>query len=300
MRAYRLPDEAHIGHVVLQVKDLERALGFYADLLGFRRVGGENGTAILSASGGRPYHLLLSERSDAKPKPPHTVGLYHVAIRLPDRWGLARVFRRLLDHDWPFRGSSDHKVSEALYLSDPDGNGLELYSDRPRELWPRQDDQIVMTTDPLDTENLLAEVADDESWWDGIHPETDIGHIHLHASDLGRAEEFYHGLLGLDVTQRDYPGALFLSAGGYHHHLGLNVWAGAGAPAPSPDAVGLLSFALNLPREEAWQQLKGRVQVSEDKAPLGWEGREHSFLVRDPDGNGVEILLERSTLDSEE
>ena len=294
MSYYRLPIDAHIAHVNLQVKDLERALNFYADLLGFREVRQEKDTAILSATGGRPYHLLLTGRPDAITKPPHTVGLYHVAFRLPDRRELGRVFKRLIDHDWPFRGFSDHKVSEALYLSDPDGNGLELYCDRPRDLWPRNNDQIAMTTDPLDTESLLAEVGDDESQWDGVPLGSDIGHVHLQVSDLGQAEEFYNGLLGLDVTQRDYPGALFLAAGGYHHHLGLNIWAGSGAHPPPPEAVGLLSFALNIPDEETWNPLRSRVQAAQELSG-DQKHSESRVLLRDPDHNGVELTFETIT-----
>ncbi|MBI4530466.1 MAG: VOC family protein [Candidatus Latescibacteria bacterium] len=291
MGTFRLPAEAHIHHIHLQVSNLKQALAFYANLLGFREVGRGGVTTILSATGRLPSHILLTEHPGAQPKPPHTTGLYHVAIRFPNRRELARVFRRLLDHNWSFHGFSDHKVSEALYLSDPDGNGLELYTDRPRDQWPWHDDQIAMTTDPLDPDSLLQEAAEDTDLWTGIHLGTDIGHVHLQVSDLTQAEAFYHGLLGLDVTQRNYPGALFLSAGGYHHHLGLNIWAGHGASPPPPDAVGLLSFALRIPDRETYQTLQTRIQAA--GIPVeDWRSDEHtvSILVRDPDRNGVELL----------
>jgi catechol 2,3-dioxygenase len=226
-----------------------------------------------------------------------TTGLYHVAIRYPGRQVLAQAFQRLVAHRWPFQGFSDHGVSEALYLADPDGNGLELYVDRAREHWAYRDGQIAMTTEPLDVEGLLAKARTDPATWTGLHPETDIGHVHLHVSDLAEAEAFYHGLLGLDVTQRGYPGALFLSAGGYHHHLGINTWAGVGAPPPPPDAVGLICFSLYVPDQISWQGLLDRVQ----EAGMQVEGGEHDnqmgiVRIQDPDRNNVALATSRANL----
>jgi catechol 2,3-dioxygenase len=295
MNDFRMPADTHIGRVHLRVSDLERALAFYRELLGFRRAGEQDGTVFLSAGGKAPAQLLLTEEPGARRKPRGTTGLYHVAIRFPDRRALAQTFRRLVEQRWPFQGFADHLVSEALYLADPDANGLELYVDRPREQWRRRNGQIEMATDPLDVEALLAEATGDATAGMAAHPATDIGHVHLQVSDLARAEAFYSGLLGLDVTQRGYPGALFLSAGGYHHHLGLNVWAGPGAPPPPPDAVGLISFALTLPDGDAWRALQERIRVSgletEDRR---YQGHAASALLRDPDGNGVELLLEKT------
>lgn len=294
MSEFRMPNQTHISHVHLQVSSLERALAFYRDLLGFRQASQNGATAMLSATGKPPYHIVLTERPGVRPKPPRTTGLYHIAIRFPTRRALARAFRQLAAHDWPFQGAADHLVSEALYLADPDGNGLELYVDRPRDRWPQQNGQIAMATDPLDVKGLLAEAAGDPTPWTGVHPETDIGHVHLQVSDLARAEAFYRDLLGLDVTQRGYPGALFLSAGGYHHHVGVNVWAGRGAPPPPPDAVGLLSFALQLPDEQAWRLLHRRLHESGVEAKeLRDEEYAMGVLIQDPAGNGVELLVER-------
>ncbi len=289
MDSFRLPPGTHIGHVRLKVADLERSLVFYRDVLGFRPGSGQ-GLVALSATGKTPYHILLSEVPGARPKPPRTTGLYHVAIRFPGREALAQTLRRLLDREWPLQGVADHGVSEAIYLADPDGNGLELYADRPRSQWRVQNGQVAMATDPLDVQDLLAQAGERSE--PGLAPGTDIGHVHLHVSDLARAEAFYHGLLGLDVTQRGYPGALFLSAGGYHHHVGLNTWAGVGASAPPPDAVGLESFALVLPEPETWRDLFARladagIAVSEGQG----YGYASSARVSDPDGNGVELLV---------
>ncbi len=188
------------------------------------------------------------------------------------------------------QGGADHGVSEALYLADPDGNGLELYRDRPRSEWRWSDGQVAMVTDPLDAAGLLGTISPAEGW-PGLDPRTVIGHVHLHVSDLARAETFYHGLLGLDVTQRSYPGALFLAAGGYHHHLGVNIWAGRGAPPPPEDAVGLIAFAVDVPDDDVWHQIINRAReacldVQEQQETDSRVGA----LIQDPDHNGVVIL----------
>ena len=285
-----LPPGTRLGRVHLQVSDLKRALGFYADLVGFRVVHVDGPTAALSASGDLPACILLTEVSGARPRPPHTTGLFHVAVRLPDRRQLARLLQRLLDCGTTLQGMSDHTVSEALYLADPDRNGLELYCDRPREQWPWRGEYVAMTTDPLDRDSLLAAAADDAEPWDGIHPDTDIGHIHLQVSGLELAEDFYSGLIGLDVTQRDYPGALFLAAGGYHHHVAANIWHSVGAAPPPPDAVGLKSFSLRIPdaaaAEAACQRLReaGVTAVEREDAESG-----RIAVIRDPDQVEVEL-----------
>jgi catechol 2,3-dioxygenase len=291
-QAFRLPQETRVGHVHLRVKELKAALGFYEDLLGFRQAATRDGTLALSPTGQWPYLVLLTELPGAQPQPPGTTGLYHVAIRYPTRKALARTFQRLIAAKWPFQGFADHLVSEALYLADPDGNGLELYVDRPRALWKRQGGQIEMGTEPLDVENLLQEAAQGAEPWTGADPRTEVGHVHLKVSNLERAEAFYHGLLGLDVTQRGYPGALFLSAGGYHHHIAVNVWSSRNGPAPPLDSVGLVSLALNLPGEGVRDALQTRLAaagIGLGASPEYPSGK--SVLVQDPDGNGIELVV---------
>jgi catechol 2,3-dioxygenase len=268
----RLPDSAHIGGAHLRVSDLNRALGFYRDVLGFTVTKQDEAHASLAASPDEAPILTLTQHPGATRKPQHSIGLYHVAILMPDRAALSRILRRLLASGYPLGGASDHLVSEALYLSDPDGNGLEIYRDRPRAEWRWNGDKVAMATDPLDAEGLLAESNSDS----GVVPGTIIGHVHLHVSDLKRAEDFYSGLLGFDVMQRDYPGALFVAAGGYHHHLGLNTWAGR-MPAPA-SAVGLEDFTVIIPGEAAWQQAVERTgaAIEGDRA-----------VATDPDGNRV-------------
>ena len=292
MKNFRLSNDVHIGYVHLQIADLKRSLHFYEILVGMKKVSEAGGTALLSASGREPFHMLLTERRDARPKPPHSTGLYHIAIRFPSRRELARAFRRLYESGASFHGFSDHLVSEAIYLADPDENGVELYVDRPRDTWVLQNSQVQMATLPLDMDNLLGELKDDESKTGSADPLTDIGHVHLHVSDLQKAESFYHSLLGFDVTQRSYPGALFLSAGGYHHHIGVNVWAGKGAPPPPADAVGLLGFGVVVPGREEFEVLKNRFEENS----IQFEANQHDIIhrdvlkVKDPDGMSVEFV----------
>lgn len=287
MGAGALPADTHVRSVALRVADMRRALDFYVDLVGFRPLSQGDNTATLSATGAPPAHIGLTAVPDVRPKPANTTGLFHVAIRLPTRRALARLFRRLLAHRWPFHGASDHGVSEALYLADPDGNGLELYTDRPHERWPYDDDgQLAMTTQALDTKSLLRLTADDEIPWSGIDSGTDVGHVHLQVSDLEQAERFYAGILGLDVTQRSYPGARFFAAGGYHHHVGTNVWNSLGAPAAPSDTADLDRFVLCIPDEAAWRSVAQRAST----AGVPTERLQDGVLrLRDPDGITIDV-----------
>jgi catechol 2,3-dioxygenase len=239
-----LPGDAHIGQVGLAVASLDRSIAFYRDVLGFRASTREGATASLSA-GGRIL-VELFETPHAIPKPRRTAGLYHVAILVPSRDALGRSLRRLAAMHWPLTGASDHLVSEALYLDDPDGLGIEIYRDRPRYEWPRRDGQVVMATDPLDLQGVHDEPGADAAWT-GLDAGTVIGHVHLHVPHLDSAEAFYCGRIGFEPMVRGYPGALFVAAGGYHHHLGLNTWTGIGAPPPPEQAVGLRSFTIESP-----------------------------------------------------
>ncbi|MGA9407483.1 MAG: VOC family protein [Bacteroidota bacterium] len=291
MNDFRLPDQTHIGYVHLQVSNLERSLGFYETLVGMKRAIDAGSTVVLSASGKSPYHILLTEYPGARPKPARSTGLYHVAIRFPNRRELAKVFRRLYLNNTSFQGFSDHLVSEAIYLADPDGNGVELYADRPRAEWKMEEDQVQMATLPLDMQSLLGELTEGDA--DIIDSNTDIGHVHLHVSDLHAADEFYHRLLGFDVTQRSYPGALFLSAGGYHHHIGVNTWAGRGVPSPPSDSAGLLSFGIYVPDQQAMQNIAQRLE----EYGAGFEIQQHDVLhheilrVKSPDNMSIEFFI---------
>ncbi len=291
MTTFRAPDQTQIGHVHLRVSDSERAMEFYHGLIGLQEVSRDENRIYLSATGQPPFHVILTELQGARPKPPRTRGLFHNAIRFPDREALSRALHRLIEHRYPLGGFSDHKVSEAIYLGDPDGNGVELYADRPREVWPRMGEEIAMVTDPLDLDDLLAQAVDGGKLGEPVHPGTDIGHVHLHVSDLAKGEAFYHGVLGFDITQRTYVGALFLSAGGYHHHIGLNIWAGQGAPAPPADAVGLISFSVQLPDSASLQALVEHVEAAGVPSEGNIDyGHLAGVLLHDFDGNRVELL----------
>jgi catechol 2,3-dioxygenase len=245
-------DSQTIGRVALTVRDLAAVRDFYERVVGLSVLEAEDGRAVLGA--GELSLVELIEDRDAPPRPARTTGLFHLAVLVPDRVELARSLRRLVEARWPLQGASDHLVSEALYLADPEGNGIEIYRDRPREDWRRDGDEIAMATLPLDLNDVLAELALDTGTGDtdlGAPSGTRIGHVHLNVADIPDGERFYSGQLGLDVTARSYPGALFLSAGGYHHHVGLNTWRGEGAPSPPPGALGLRWFELTPPAATA-------------------------------------------------
>jgi catechol 2,3-dioxygenase len=238
-----LPNSAHIGRVSLTISDLDRSVAFYRDVLGFDELRREGRSSHLAAPSGAVI-IELHELTAAVPKPRRSTGLYHFAILVPSRAALGRSLRRLVDERWPLTGASDHLVSEALYLNDPDGLGIEIYRDRPREVWPHVNGQVAMATDPLD---LHALVEDADGVWSGLEAGTVMGHVHLHVPHLDAAEAFYCGRVGFEATQRSYPGALFVAAGGYHHHVGLNTWTGIGAPPPPDNAVGLRAFTVESP-----------------------------------------------------
>lgn len=233
-----LPADAHIGQVSLTVRNLEQSIGFYRDVLGF-----ESTPDGLRPPGGRVL-IELHEQADAIPKPRRSTGLYHFAILVPSRAALGRSLRRLAEKRWPISGAADHLVSEAIYLSDPDGLGIEIYRDRPRETWRTQaTGELAMGTDPLDLQSVHDEPGA-ESPWRGLEAGTVMGHVHLHVSHLDTAEALYCERIGFEPVVRGYRGALFVAAGGYHHHLGLNTWVGTGAPPPPANAVGLRSFTI--------------------------------------------------------
>ena len=282
--------DSRIGSVHLRVSSLQRALGFYRDILGFEVIAMHGGDARLAAAANRPAQLILSEFGSSKPRPAGTTGLFHVAFRHTHRKDLARAFLHLHKANYPLQGSADHGVSEALYLADPDGNGIELYMDRPAEDWPVVNGQVAMTTEPLDIDDLLSEVHTGKRRDDTLRPPTHIGHIHLQISDLMRSEKFYHEILGFEVTQRSFPGALFLSLDGYHHHIGLNTWAGRGAPAPPGDSLGLDSFSILFSDQRAIERISRQHLWNVDRNHDPWVNGNERLTVLDPDG--FTIVLE--------
>ena len=268
------------GTVRLVVRDLDRSLRYYQERIGLRLLRNEDGTAALGAN--ESELLTLVEQPDALPVQRGHTGLYHFALLTPDRVALSRMLNHLIATQTPIDGASDHGVSEALYLSDPDGHGIEIYRDRPQREWPFVKGSLGMTTDPLDVRGLAA--ADrTHAPWEGIDPRTVMGHIHLHVADLAAAERFYVDLLGLDLMQRFGGQAAFVSAGGYHHHLGLNTWAGIGAPPPPKSAARLLDFQLIVPDSTILMRIIEQLQffgLEVNTTADGWS-------VLDPSGSRI-------------
>ena len=243
-QGYRLPDATRLGAVRLQVSDLARSLAFYEQTLGLRVVDRTDTRASLAPHGDARAIVELDERRGVKPAGHGLLGLYHFAILLPDRAALGRFVRHLADIG--FRaGGSDHLVSEAFYLTDPDGLGIEIYADRPRETWQRIGRELMISTDTVDVAGLVAAAGDTP--WTGMPVGTTIGHVHLHVGNLAQGAAFFSEALGFDRMTWRYPGALFLGAGGYHHHLGTNEWAGSGARPPAEEDARLLEWTIEVP-----------------------------------------------------
>jgi catechol 2,3-dioxygenase len=278
----RIDPATAIGAVRLTVRDLARSRQFYEQALGLVSdpAGGE--TLALGPPGGELLVELLGDPS-AQALDRNATGLYHQAILFPTRRDLAFALARLSQAGVQLDGASDHRVSEALYLSDPDGNGIELYCDRPRDEWPYEHGELAMATLPLDIDGLVAELSDAGELQRQVPPGTKMGHVHLQVADIDPSEEFYSGVLGFDVVVRTYPGALFVSAGGYHHHIGMNTWQSAGASPPPPGAVGLRSFEVVVPDAAELARVAQRIEA----AGLGFEAGGQTIAVRDPSGNQV-------------
>jgi len=281
--AGRLPDGTRVGRVRLRVSDLSRSAAFYRDVLGFEERAGDGEVRGFGLHGERDALIELVERRGARSAPSYRrLGLYHFAILLPDRSSLGRALPHLRAHEIRL-GMSDHFVSEALYLHDPDGLGIEIYADRPRERWLRRGRELAMATASLDVSDL--ERAASGAPWTGMPPRTRIGHVHLHVGDLERADAFYREALGFDLVVWSYPGALFFSAGGYHHHLGTNTWARDASP-PADDEARLEWWELVVPgRDDAGATAERLTQRGHSVRPDGAD----AWLVADPFGASLRL-----------
>lgn len=248
----RLPAETRVGKVALQVADLERSLQFYETVVGFRVIARDDvpgaRTALLGSHDQDRVLLELHEKRGVRPVPRRgRLGLYHFAVLLPTRPDLGRLLRHATALGVHI-GAADHAFSEAIYLVDPDGITVEVYRDRPRHEWPSHDGEMAAVSDPLDAKGLLSAAGEEK--WQGLPAGTTIGHMHFYIGDIPAAEAFYHAALGFDKTIWTLPGALFVSAGGYHHHVGLNTWA-AGSPVATDEDAKLLFWELVLPDSAA-------------------------------------------------
>src|SRR3954471_5406269 len=271
----------YVGEVNIKVKNLEYSVTFYQNIIGLQLLEQSERKAVLTADGQTPL-LTLEEPVDVIPKQEHMSGLYHFAILLPTRADLGDFLRHLILTGYPL-GAADHYVSEALYLNDPDGNGIEVYRDRPSSEWRWNNGLVEMATEELDGNGIIAE---SDAEWSGLPAGTVMGHIHLHVSNLKKAEEFYTKGLGFEIVSY-YPQAAFLSTGRYHHHIAINTWQGEGAATPPKNSVGLNWYSLVFPnaavRQNAIKQLKQLgAQVTEEA---------DFYVTSDPSGNQIRLVL---------
>ena len=264
----------HIGAVGLIVRDLDKVADFYRDVIGLEVVERTNGTARLGV--GETTLVELTHRADAKPDDARTAGLFHTAFLMPTRKDLAQWVVQVARDRVPLSGYSDHAVSEAFYLDDPEGNGIEVYSDRPPETWEWTGDDLKITTDPLDVDDLLR-VADANGAYDGAPSGLRIGHMHLRVGNVATAEKFYTGPVGLNIT-RTRGGAAFMSSGRYHHHLATNIWHSNGAGPRDPDRAGLAWYSFEA--NDAATRDAVAVKLRESGAPV--TSIANGFETQDP------------------
>jgi len=271
--------------VRLQVADLQRSIDYYETVLGLRATDRTADSAVLEAPGGDRVLVRLQARPGLQPAPRGgAFGLFHFALLLPERAALGRFAAHVSRLGLPV-GMADHLVSEALYLRDPDALGIEVYADRPPDTWRHNGRELAMATDPLDIENLVA--AGGQRSWEGAPAGTTMGHVHLHVGNLDLAEAFYHSALGFDKTVWSYPGALFFSAGGYHHHLGTNTWSPG--PAATDEQARLIDWELVVPDREG---VAAAVDSLQSRGHTAHEG-EQGWTVEDPWGTRLRLTTGR-------
>lgn len=272
---------SYVESLTLKVLDLPEMSRFYTEVLGFETIEEKENETVLGVGG--EEILTLESAPEFKAKAGRFAGLYHFAVLLPDRKELGKILLHLHEQRIPV-GSSDHQVSEALYLSDPEGNGIEIYRDREPGEWEWHGDQVHMTVDPLDVQEV-AQASNGEKW-SGMPVGTVLGHIHLHVSDLQAAHDFYTGAIGFGLVANLGNQALFVSDGNYHHHIGLNIWNGTGIPALPDQMAGLGHYVIRVADERAQQAMRDRLQA------YGAEVRMEGAMLEtaDPSGNRICIL----------
>lgn len=280
-----LHPDTRMGPIALTVTDLKRSTAFYTTRLGFQ-IHAEAEQQVSLGAGNEDLLILTENRSARAYR--GTAGLYHFAVLVPSRYDLARSLKTIAETQTPVQGFADHGVSEAIYLPDPDSTGIEVYRDRPRDEWPWEGNQLAMVTDPLNIDSLLGEIESNGKADTGLHRSTVIGHIHLHVSHIAESISFYRDVIGFELMQRYGSSAAFLSAGGYHHHLGINTWAGTGAPPQPDDGVGLRWYTIYVPNTAE----RDAVSTRAEEAGISMENREEGLLLHDPSQNGIMLAVE--------
>lgn len=282
-QSFTIDPQTTVGAITLGVAQLDKMVQFYQQVIGLAILNHEATSAELGID--KTPLVILQERPGGK-QFPRSTGLYHMAILLPSRPDLGHWLNHLIEKQYPLSGAGDHIVSEALYLSDPEGNGIEIYRDRPREQWEETENGIRMDTLPVDLESLRSDAPNND--FNGLPAGTTMGHIHLKVNDVNRAVNFYRDVMGFNLMAT-LPAAAFLSAGGYHHHIGANMWNSRGAAPPPPGSFGLISYQILLPNEEARNSVLKRL----DAMNYSVEQSNTVPFVRDPAGNGISLQIKK-------
>ncbi len=274
----------YVENVTLKVKSLQKMISFYKDIIGFQVLEQTDSKAALTVDG-KSALLYLETLEEAEDKRVRTTGLYHFALLLPTREDLGAQLQHLLESGYPLQGASDHNVSEALYLGDPEGNGIEIYRDRAADEWAWEGEFVKMDTLQLDAQGVLDAGTNKE--WHGLPKETKMGHIHLHVAELKETADFYVEGLGFNIVQKYGTQAFFISTGKYHHHIGLNTWNGVGAPAQKENNPGLKYFDLKVPSNDAREEIVARLE----SMGAGITKMSDAYYVKDPSGNTIRLVL---------
>jgi catechol 2,3-dioxygenase len=272
-----------LGYVHYTAANLDRLIPFYTNVLGFSVHWQEGGAAGLGAGG--DDLLQLTENRNAR-RVRGTTGLYHTAFLVPTRLELAQLLRRIAETRTPIEGMTNHGTHLAIYLPDAEGNGIELAWDFPRDMWPRSVEEMMSRHRGLTPQEVFQPLQETPVDWQGLDAGTQVGHVHLHVSRIPETEKFYRHILGFEVPFEFAGQAMFFSVGGYHHHIGTNVWNGVGAPRPPADATGLRYFTVILPDTLELEHVLGRISA----AGLATESVDDGVLVRDPAGNGIRFV----------
>ena len=284
MSSFHEKPNKFINHIALKVQDIDRSKEFYKKIMGFNILRENNKEVILTVDGSTPL-ITLIQPEDIIPKLPRKTGLYHFAILLPNILDLGLFLKNIRDNKYPLIGGSNHGVSQAIYLEDPDDNGIEIYIDTDTSTWNWKASHVNMTNEPLDIDGLLNEAGNKS--WEGLSPKTIIGHIHLHVADLIQSEKFYKEGLGYNLVSSIPNQALFFSSGEYHHHIAINIWNGKGSPPLAENSAGMKYYSIVFPNVEE------RKRTINNLNKLGYKVMEEKdeFFTEDPSRNKIKLVV---------